>query len=513
MTDDKKATRLTPLDGTFDSVKLRVQENIYGHRFTTDQEPYMILLEALNVCAERSLGDEGVDQGSHEKLTYGLKQRRKMRYLLFVDRSIDRVALNQSIPDHQKWNKWKSQVNKLYKEKYGGDNHFDYLDSVFDKNIMSLAQAIRVLRSQELDVSNRRRWTSRFLAVKGPDMICSDFRERNWSRDRRFFARGGELVYLMLNRSKHAEDIMKEINNKFLNIESPMNRLCEAISEPKTNIATSHGDIGYLPLTQHSSYNRMAKDWLRILTTEKLPDSQLFDPLFRITGLNLVSYFALRAQEILGEKKPEPIVIDAKNGSDIQLRELAKIHLSRHRDVSNRAVESFIKDVVNENGWEEVGDNPRAAFDIIKDKFLGKNAVRDLDYPERQIQKLIKEATSRDKNNIHKVLLPLTKGIGLVTARSGSGTWFSLSDSMIAALVLANVHKSDTIELSRFVKKIYKNYKIVIGPNEAKKAYGTPPVGLQKFRDNLAALESRMTKLSLTFRLSDDCAFVVNPYR
>lgn len=512
MTEEKKVARLAPLDGTFDSVKIRVQESIYGHRFTTDQEPYMILLEVLNVCAERPLGDERVYQGSHEKLTYGLKQRRKMRYLLFVDRSIDRIANDESIPDYQKWNKWKSQVNKLYKEKYGGDNHFDYLDSEFGKNIMSLAQAIKVLRSQELDVSNRRRWTSRFLAIKGPNMICSDFREQNWSRDRRFFARGGELVYLMLNRSKYAENIMKEINNKFLNVESHMNQLCEAISEPNTNIPTSSSNIGYLPLTQHCSYNRMAKDWIRILTTKKLPDSQLFDPLFRITGLNLVSYFALRAQEILGDKKPEPIVVDAKNGSDVQLRELAKIHLSRHRDVSNRAVESFIRSVVDENGWEKIGDNPRAAFDIIKDKFLGKNVVRDPSSPEQQIKKLIREAISKDKNNIYKVLLPLTKGIGLVTARS-SGTWFSLSDSMIAALVLANVHKSDTVELSRFVKKIYKNYKIVIGPNEAKKAYGTPPVGLQKFRDNLAALESRMTKLSLTFRLSDDCAFVVNPYR
>ena len=56
---------------------------------------------------------------------------------------------------------------------------------------------------------HNRRWTSRFLAVTGPDMICSDMREaanQGWSPDRRFFGRGGELVYLMLNRSRHAPE-------------------------------------------------------------------------------------------------------------------------------------------------------------------------------------------------------------------------------------------------------------------------------------------------------------------
>ena len=39
------------------------------------------------------------------------------------------------------------------------------------------------------------------------------------------------------------------------------------------------------------------------------------------------------------------------------------------------------------------------------------------------------------------------------------------------------------------------------------------PVGAQSFQANLMALEARMTRLALTRRLSDDCAFVINPYK
>ena len=528
-------TPLAPPGDILGSSDMRVQEMMYGHRFTTDQEPYMILLETLTICAEKPLGTVESDRTSHEALKYGPKQRQKMRYLVFSDRHLERIAKDDRIPDNKKWEAWKKKTNERFDSSRSGDDqyaqfdHFKYLDEPFNRDIHALLQAIRILRSQEIDVANQRRWTSRFLAVKGPDMVCDDLRESVWSRDRRFFARGGELVYLMLNRSTRRDEAMKLIKDKLLNPESPMNRIARAVSDPESDPSSGDAGIGYLPLGHHDIYDQMAEDWINILSIDKLPHSHLFEPLFRLTGLNLMVYFAQRSQEILDAKRPEPIVADAQNGADIQLRESAKDHLIRHRTVANRAVEEFIRQTAEQNGWS-AALNQKSAADargIIDRVFLKKKGKDDKkkddragvdeegrqDDPEEQLRKLIKRAQKRDKNNISTFLLPLTKGIGLVTARPGPGTWFALDDAMITALVLANVSNTNTVELREFARRLYDRYGLVIGLDEAREEFGTPPVGMERFRSNLAALENRMTRLALTRRLSDDCAFVVNPYR
>ena len=519
------ATPLAPPGDILRSSDMRVQEVMYGHRFTTDQEPYMILLETLTICAEKPLGTVKADRASHEALSYGPKQRQKMRYLVFSDRHLERVAKDDRIPDSKKWESWKKEANERFDPSSSGNDrhdHFKYLDEPFNRDIHALLQAIRILRSQEIDVANQRRWTSRFLAVKGPDMVCDDLRERVWNRDRRFFARGGELVYLMLNRSNRCDEVRKLIEEKLLDPKSAMNRIARAVSDPESDPSSGDAGIGYLPLGDHRIYHQMAEDWINILSIDKLPHSHLFEPLFRITGLNLAVYFAQRGREILGAEKQEPIVADAQNGADVQLRESAKDHLIRHRTVANKAVEEFVRQTAEQNGWsaalnQKSATDARGIIDRVflkgKDERTSADEEGRHDEPEEQLRKLIKRAQTRDKNNISTFLLPLTKGIGLVTARPGPGTWFALDDAMITALVLANVSDTNTVELREFVRRLYCRYRLVIGPDEAKKAFGTPPVGMERFRNNLAALENRMTRLALTRRLSDDCAFVVNPYR
>lgn len=530
-----RPTPLVPHGDVLKSSEMCVQEMMYGHRFTTDQEPYMILLEALMLCAEVPLGTTMSDGVRHEDIAYAPKQRKKMRYLLFFDRHLERISSDSRIPDGKKWEAWKDAVsqdkvwrnnfNKTSERQNNGSDPFGYLDKAFNRDIQSLLQAVRILRSHEIDISNKRRRTSKFLAVKGPDMVCSDVREGDWTRDRRFFARGGELVYLMLNRSHKVHQVRELIESWFLKPDNHINIIAKEISDPSINVdrSTGEGDIGYLPLADHKIYHQMAKDWVKVLTNKKLPNSHIFDPLFRITGLNIVRYFTLQNQKILHEKKPEPIVIDANNGVDVRLRESAKEHLNRHRSIANRAVDVYVRETAESKGWSATlfQKNPDDAYDIIRTTFLNirqdqedkfrKGMESSGNDPERLISKLIKDATERSKNNIDKFILPLTKGIGIVTARSSLGTWFSLDDAMITALVLANV--VDTVELGDFTWRLYKRYGLVVGPDEASDVFKTLPIDLDSFKRNHSALESRMTRLALTRRLSDDCAFVVNPYR
>lgn len=523
-------TRLNPQGDVLGSSDMRVQEWMYGHRFTTDQEPYMILLETLTICAAKPLGSSMIDGADHETLPYGPLQRRKMRHLVFSDRHLERIVKDDRIHDSKKWDAWKVEANADYQKSVKGPDdqipdHFGYLNDRFDKDIQALIQAVRIMRSQELDVINQRRWTSRFLAVKGPDMICDDICEgsenRDWTRDRRFFARGGELVYLMLNRSSRVRELNSLISQKILNPTSPMNRIAIALSDSENDHKSGDAEIGYLPWAEHEVYNQMANDWYNVLSIEKLPHSHLFDPLFRLTGLNLVRYFA---QTSARDESPEPIVADVQNGSDVPFRDSARDHFNRYRATANRAIEVFIRTAIEDAGWDSTVSqkSSKDVSDLIERTFLRKRESKRewvshiLDAhveAEERLRRMITAAQKRGKNNINTVLVPLTKGIGLVKARPGAGTWFALDDAMITALVLANVSDTNTLELREFVRGLYDRYGLVIGPDEARAEFGTPPVGMERFRNNLAALENRMTRLALTRRLSDDCAFVVNPYR
>lgn len=513
--------RLPPPPGILDSSDMRVQELIYGHRFMQEQEPFMIVLELLAVCASKPLGSIHPSPGHHEAFTYTLPHRRKMRFLLFQDRHLDQVVEDSSIPDHLKWQEWKRRVNLQFGEgqhsaSSTGHDAFAYLDQRFSRNISSLHQAVRLLKSRELDVMHNRRWTSRFLAVTGPDLICADMRETrgSWAVDRRFFGRGGELVYLMLNRSSRAKELGELINRRLLNPDAPVNRIAASLSDTAAD-GEANTHIGYLPFQQSPAYERLAEDWTGVLLSGRLPEGHLFEPLFRITGLNLAVYFGERASMEIGEGRRLPMVVDVTDGSNQQIREDAKIHLNLHRAAANRAAQALIEGVLDQcERWRLAIQrvDPGLAKQALRDRFgfvKGDYQRGNAQTPQEQLEAFIRHATSRDKNNIHKYLLPLSKSSGFVTSRQRVGSWFSLDDQMLFALVLANVDA--TVELRDFVQKLYQRYGLIIGPQEARAAFGR--IHAERYEANLMALEARMTRLKLTQRLSDDCAFVTNPYR
>ena len=489
-----------------DRIEMRVQEDIYGHRFISDQDPYMILLEVLAVCAEVPLGTENASPKLHEQISYDLKHRRRMRYVVFSDRNLERVLGDSTISDRTKWKKWKDITTREYNERLSDPTGFDYLDSPFDNNLKSLYQVAQILHSYELDAPNNRRSSSKFLSIKGQDMICCDMRETkgSWSPDRRFFGRGGELVYLMLNRSCYKNELNDLVQDRFLKTGNWVNRAAQEISnDPKDGSSRTH--IGYLPVYDHDIYDQIAADWHSILRIEDAPSSFLFDPLFRITSLNLIEYFFRRSTEVSMGKEIAPIFVDVTNGSNSRVRDLSKNVLSsQKKSLGNTVVEYINRKLESCSDWSAVHNNGSEAKKVLS-KLFGWESESKLD-PESQLQALISKATSRSSNNIQKCFLPLVKGIGIAGTRPGIGPWFNISDQMISALVLANV--SGTCELTDFTKKLYKKYRIVIGPEEARKAFKKLPIGIQCFEKNLIALENRMRRLSLSKRLSDDCAFV-----
>ncbi|TMV07522.1 hypothetical protein FGK63_08605 [Ruegeria sediminis] len=508
-----------------------VQEAIFGHRFIEEQKPYMLVLEVLSVCGSvlrsgTSLFSHGlVDATRSEAITVSIAKRAQLRYLLFEDTALDKIRLNETLTDDEKLDRFVNELNKGFRGRTKVDNAFCYLGERFRGRFSSLAQAIDILRNMEIDALSSRRWTSRFLAPRGPKLLISDI-GNSFSSDRRFFGRGGELMYLMLSRSNRASEAAQLIQDHFFSTSDPMDRLLSEI-DPESEERTGDAPLGYLPLSHHHSYDRLANDWITVLSLAGLPSPQKFEPLFRLSALNLVRYFMERAAEVGGlcdaDGRPsaEPIILDVSGGAIGDMRQRAASHLKRVRETIDEAVEAYIQGKIEKNTkWSKARGHSdpdlrfKLAVEAIHETF--HTGIFDKEKlsrrsPEACLSFFVKRATSRSRNNISTLIEPLGKNAGFITARPRAGTWFDGSDEFLEALVMSNTG-SEAITVDKFLHKIYEKYRIVIGPNEAGRAFAKRTFDPSSFEENMRFFEQRLTGLGYVRRLSDDCAFVSNPY-
>lgn len=132
--------------------------------------------------------------------------------------------------------------------------------------------------------------------------------------------------------------------------------------------------------------------------------------------------------------------------------------------------------------------------------------------PDTIFDSLRSYAEKRHHQHVAKVHMEWTRRIGLAVSRRGAGTWYSPDDSLLKALVMCIVDEGRE-EYHRFLSKLYDRFHIVVGVNEAERAFGSLPTDQNAFMRNTQRLEQRLRALGLLRRLSDDCAYVENPFR
>ncbi|MCR4266769.1 hypothetical protein [Nitratireductor sp. ZSWI3] len=520
-------------DGKGADTLMWVQEAIFGHRFVEEQLPYILVLEVLAICSALQLGDDGRPYESmrifnhnvsaadeHENFIVPVTKSAALRYVLFKDRSLERVAKDPTLSPNERMSQWIAELNSGFRNEVRASApiNFEFLRKSFGDRFEDARQAVRILQGLEIDVLNNRRYTSRFLVPRGANLILNDV-DPKFVADRMFFGRGGEMVYLMLNRSSKADKLALAIKNHFLVNKDPVNKIAAKFI-PDGSDRTTGGQIGYLPKRHHPAYDRMGEDWLSILELDRLPTPQKFEPLFRITALNLMRYFAERAQVVAGNEKVDPIPLDMLGGRDANLRDVSKSYLRRHRQVIEDAVEAFIREkIASAPAWQAALRQPdpamrsAQALEVVQRAFsAGKWGAKSEAQrkPEDWLNAFIHDAKRRSRNNISTMVSPLGTNSGFVVARRSAGTWFASSDDFLEALVLAVVKEPKTI--GAFLEELYERYGFVIGPVQSREAFAVPPCDISSFEENVRAFERRLTGLGYVKRLSDDCAFVSNVY-
>jgi hypothetical protein len=180
-----------------------------------------------------------------------------------------------------------------------------------------------------------------------------------------------------------------------------------------------------------------------------------------------------------------------------------------------QAVEAFIEKVESSQSWK-YALTESGAFE--KCRAILRDTVRwgdDSDYsgpsdPEQLIDALRQAAMKRHRQHVANIHRNYGRDIGLVSKRGTVKLRYAPNDSLPKTLLFANVDKR--MELNDFLAKLQSRYGIVFGDREAEHVLPRGDFDKKAFRANSRRLEQRLASLGILKRLSDACAYVINPY-
>ncbi len=493
-------------------VNVWVDEAIWGHRLYNDQTPWLVLLEFLAIFQSRKPKGVALKEsrrnGAHESFAYHIPRLIPLRQMIFNNPHIQHIESTIS-SDQDSWLSWLKS--------FTADDDFSYLQERFG-SFERFAHVIEFFQKTGIESHRQRRWSSRFLFPYGPDCLYADLPTNiNSSPDRRFFARSGELLYLMLNRSGKGTQIAKNISERLLRGDVTWNRVVRFLL-PEGSLVDSDSvtsAIGYLPYAERPEYAALAETWMSLFQLD-LPGEALFDPLMRLSALHMLLYMLRRGNEEIGDENEPKFVLEIASPKKTTMFELSVENFGANRTLSTRAVRAHVDSAKADDRWRQALE-ARAPADAVREYLTERFDWNPDDGlpsgdPDTIFGSLRDYAEKRHQQHVAKVHTEWTRQIGLTVSRRGAGTWYSPNDSLLKALVMCIVDDGRE-EYHRFLKKVYERFHLVIGASEAERAFGSLPTDQKAFMQNTQRLEQRLRTLGLLRRLSDDCAYVENPFR
>jgi hypothetical protein len=374
-------------------------------------------------------------------------------------------------------------------------------------------------------------------------------------RARNFFARGGELYYLLIsagteNDPERRSRISKRIQKLLTENNQALGHLARAIDAAWGDlIATTnghiHGTLGWIPDPGCAFYEQLATDLDTFLDND-LDSLECLELLAHLIGFHIVSYIYHRAHpasdpeghhsgSCLEACRPELLIdlLGNQDGGIVRdrsaslLREQDDRQLRRARELVMEHVRMWAVGAPDESDLllAHLEDEAKQDFGIARTRTKHKfdNAVREFQvrYAAGEVDRdtLIQafgektfEALSSDfRRNFLAVHRKIGRAIGLVAPRKGTQVRFVLGDTLLKTLVMATLPKGAApIRLGDFLSLLYERYGIVIGPGEAHAAGLVERLRINEeyYSRNREALRARMQRAGLLTQYSDATALV-----
>jgi hypothetical protein len=130
--------------------------------------------------------------------------------------------------------------------------------------------------------------------------------------------------------------------------------------------------------------------------------------------------------------------------------------------------------------------------------------------PEHLMSALRQAAMKRHRQHVANIHRNYGREIGLVSKRGTVKLRYAPTDALLKTLLFANIEKRT--ELHQFLERLHTRYGIVFSDKQAEQVLPKGEFEKKAFQANSRRLEQRLGSLGVLKRLSDGCAYVVNPY-
>lgn len=499
-------SRLPPFD-KIDS-DMWVDEAIWGHMLYDEQSPWLIYLEFLNVFLDQDARGVGlIEVNGFNRLKYHARWRLELRNILFNSPQLQQIR-HSSLSDQFRWSAWhKSMVTA------GGIEQpdFGYLQKRFH-TFDDFSDVVELIRAGAVEATTNKRWTSKYVFPYGPDCIFEDLDQNARTNDRHFFRRTGELLYLILCRSRRSTELLKLLRPQLTDDSAPWNRIVKLLQpEDAANRGADRANA-FLPYPSHPSYDALADDWLTILGL-RMPGYDSLIHLVNLAAFHLINYQLQVARDVARITGPFKIVCEVVAPKKTLVREVSCELYQENNLLPGLAVISYIDAIENSAEWQEAKEQSDA---FVRCKAILEKQVRwgedykEASNPDDLISRLRMDAKKRHQRHVARIHRNYGREVGLVSKRGTNKLRYAPTDGFLKALIFANVpHR---LELHRFLALLWERYALVFGDREAEAVLAKDEFEKKAFQANARRLEQRLASLGLLKRLSDGCAYVLNPY-
>lgn len=493
-----------------------VDEAIWGHRLYDEQTPWLCFMEFLNVLNSEMEAGRAFVELVPNSLSYSPQSRLYLRNILFNNPQMAVIERQHRNDNRAQWERWK---DSMANSAGISSPDYSYLEERFS-SFDDFKEIVEFLRSSTIEGENNKRWSSQFVFPFGPNCLYEDLniRDNGISADRRFFARTGELLYLMLARSGKGEELLSHFKLRILNKDAKFNRLVAAL-QPNHELlhSTSTERKGtYLPYLDLPEYKALAEDWIRLFRCN-IPTYDVVPYLINILGLHMILYSLNRSKVILGHADRATFVVEIVSPKKTVVRELSADSFSENQNLSRFAVEHFINKIKDTDEWKAavVRNEVQESRDILERLFCwpkesNKDEFEHIESIDELFETFFERAINRHKQHFNKFHNVWGREIGLSSRRGSRRSRYAPQDMLLKSLVLCVV--PSRMEFQEFLEELYSKYGLIIGDKQAKEYIMKGQADQEAFAENAVRLEQRLSSMGLLKRLSDACAYVENPF-
>jgi len=485
-----------------------LQEILWFHRIKTDQDKELLTLEFLNVCSSHATVDKLFDK---ELSTAKYRKDMQVRNILYNFPELEGIC-KSSADENTKWREIESELNKKLELHFT----YEYLKKRF-QSVDVFFTSVSLLRKASLGMTTSRRWTSKFLFPFSFDTLFVDLdNKKSHSMDRRFFSRGGEVLYMMISRAKNADSLKTLIQDIFENTtqNKRWNDLLATLRDEE-NIYSNDTKLGFLGAESHDVFDQLVDDLIALLKSD-IPHNDLFEHFSSISSFYMVHFIltvALQSTKTSllksGEEKiVYPIELLAQRSDHVRRssRQIYKINEGLPLEALAKVFEEYMRTLEGITDKEfliekldiELNYNYKNDNDYFTDGF-------DLSKIKTKIWSEIARKAKSDLLSIHRILL---KGTGLASVKKTNSYRYLASDELLKTLVLINV--DNRMPFHDFIDQLYDRYGFILSNKHSALLIET--YSENDYKKNEARLFERLRALGLLESKSDGYAYVINRY-